>query len=193
MLPDSLEAAIAKIHAIANEYCENQIYVWPGFDPIDPDPDKYFRQHRVEFDGELFIRYPVKRTFDPIPMDRIKEAERSLGANLPGDYKVLLEKFGPFHLPGDADIRIQSPMDALRATRACWCYEDKPLSVLAISPYNATSDGNAIGYIRQGDSFGPSIYEFDHELVHMADSPSLWTHKVADCLADFVLDYLDRG
>lgn len=64
--------------------------------------------------------------------------------------------------------------------------------MLAISQYNATSDGNAIGFVRHGESFGSSLYELHHVRVHGIDSPSHWTRKLADCLADFVVECLDR-
>jgi hypothetical protein len=192
-MADTLEAAIARIHAVGNEFCESQMYDWPGFTPRDPDPARFFKQEGIEFDGVLFIRYPVKKTFKPVPRNQIEEEERSVGATLPSDYKRLIENFGAFHLPGKANVAFESPAEALKTTRARWCYAGKPLSVLAISKYHATSDGNSLGFIREGDSFGMSLYEFDHERVHVGDDPSLWTRKIGDSLADFVLEYLRRN
>jgi hypothetical protein len=189
-MPDSLETAIARINAVSSDLCESQMYAWPGFNPMNPDPDRFFAQEGIEFDGLLFIRYPVKRTFNPIPRAQLEDEERVVGATLPSDYRLLLEEFGTFHLPGKAKVAIESPAEALRTTRACWCYEGKQLSVLAISAYNATSDGNAIGFVRQGDSFGMALYEFDHERLYQGDDPSLWTTKISDSLADFVVEYL---
>lgn len=190
-MPNILDSLIARIRSIGDEYCENQMSVWPGFNPTDCDPEEFFRERGIEFDGLLFIRYPVKTTFNPIPIARIEDEERSLGVTLPSDYKVLLQQFGEFHLPGNASIRIESPLEALRTTRWAWCYGDRPLSALAISSYDATSDGNSIGFVRNGDSFQREIYEFNHELVYQGDSPSLWTKKISNCLAEFLFDYLD--
>jgi hypothetical protein len=134
----------------------------------------------------------VNQTFHPIPNRQIEATETRLGASVPSDYKRLLQLFGEFHLPGAARICIDSPARALEATRAVWCYEPKPLRVLAISPYHQTSDGNSIGFLRGRDSFQTAIYEFDHELLDQGDDPSLWTRKLGDCLADFLLEYLER-
>ena len=190
---NSLELAIAKIRSIGDAHCQNQMYVWPGFNPMDPDPEAFFKKQGIDFDGLLFIRYPVKRTFRPLPAALISDEERSLEVKLPGDYKTLLEMFGEFHLPGKASVCIRAPARALALTRGAWCYEGKPLSALAISNFNNTSDGNSIGYIREGNCFRPELFEFDHELLYEGDNPALWTRKVGDCLADFLLEYLDRN
>lgn len=168
------------------------MYVWPGFDPVDPNPGSFFKQRGIEFDGTLFIRYPVKRTFSPLSEDQLDQQEQFLGATLPQDYRQLLQQFGPVHLPGKAAIIIKPPDEAIRTTRAAWCYEDTPLSVLAISGYNRTCDGNSIGFIRSGGLFQPEVYEFNHELRYDGDDLHLWTRKVGDSLADFLLEYLNR-
>jgi hypothetical protein len=187
----AFDSLAAKISSLSEARCENQMYVWPGFDPMNPNPGKFFKKLGIKFDGDLFISYPVKITFAPLSKEELVHQERLLGIELPLDYKLLLQRFGPVHLPGGANIIIESPQEALKTTRAAWCYEGKPLSVLAISSYNRTSDGNSIGFIRNGNSFGPEIYEFDHELVHNEDDPKAWTKKAGDSLAEFLLEYLD--
>lgn len=78
-------------------------------------------------------------------------------------------------------------------TQQLWCYEEgQPLRVLAISAYNVTSDGNSIGFVRDGNSFQDTVFEFNHELGYKGDDPSFWATKISDCLADFVIDYLER-
>jgi len=127
-------------------------------------------------------------------MDQIEDVERTLGVSLPNDYRVLLHEFGDFHLPGSANITFESPAEALKTTEmAFWCNVGSPLSALAISPYDATSDGNWIGFLRDGDFFQPAIYEFDHERVRKGKNPSLWTKKISSCLADFIIEYLERN
>lgn len=191
-MSSDLETLIAKMHSVGDDYCENQMYVWPGFSHANDDPEKFFAQQGIEFDGILHIRYPVSKTFDPVPADQLAHEEHSLGATLPDDYKLLLQEFGQFHLPGKASIILESPAEAVKTTRNGWCYKGQSLSVLAISPYNQTSDGNSIGFIRTGDSFSPTLYELDHELRCKGDNPSLWTKKVGDSLTAFLLGYLDR-
>jgi hypothetical protein len=56
-MSNSLEAVIERIRFIGDDSCVNQMYIWPGFDPIDPDPAAFFRERGIDFDGELFIRY----------------------------------------------------------------------------------------------------------------------------------------
>ena len=179
-----------RIRSLGDAFCENQMYVWPGFDPEDPNPRKFFRKLGIKFDGDLFIRYPVKKTFSPISGDQLNQQERSLGLKIPDDYRQLLQQFGPVHLPGNANIVINSLQEAVKTSRG-WCFKSASLSVLAISSYDLTSDGNSIGFIRSGDLFQPEVYEFDHELVSLEDDPRLWTRKLGDSLADFLLDYLN--
>jgi len=52
-MSSSLDALISKVRSISDEYCENQMYVWPGFDPMDPNPKSFFKKHGIKFDGEL--------------------------------------------------------------------------------------------------------------------------------------------
>jgi hypothetical protein len=124
-------------------------------------------------------------------VERILEEENKIGVLLPTEYKSLLEEFGGVHLPGRADVAINTPMTALKSTRGVWCYEGNPLSVRAISSYNHDTDGNSIGFIRQGSEFSSIVYEFDHELVYKGDDISLWSRPLANTLAEFLLNYLD--
>jgi hypothetical protein len=92
-MPTSFDSLIAKIRSIADAYCENQMYVWPDFDPTDPNPRAFFRKRGIKFDGDLFIRYPVKKTFSPLSGGELDHEERSLGVALPADYKQLLQQY----------------------------------------------------------------------------------------------------
>ena len=189
-MSSKFDSLAEKIRSIGEVECENQMYVWPGFDPEDPNPKRFFKKLEIKFDGDLFIRYPVKKTFSPIPAEQLNRQERALGVTLPDDYRQLLQQFGPVHLPGNANIVIDSLEDAIKTSRARWCHKGKALSALAISSYNLTSDGNSIGFIRSVDVFQSEVYEFDHELVHQGNDPRLWTKKVGKSLADFLLEYL---
>ena len=191
-MSSTFDSLVAKIRSISEACCENQMYVWPGFDPLDPNPKSFLKNRGIKFDGNLFIRYLVKQTFSPLSEDQLDQQERSLGVRLPVEYKQLLQHFGPVHLPGKAKIIIKSPEEAIKATRAAWSYEGTPLFVLAISSFNERSDGNSIGFIRSGDRFQAEIYEFDHELYRPGDNPGLWTRKVGESLADFLLEYLNQ-
>lgn len=180
-----------KIRSIADDYCESQMYCWPGFDPMDPDPGAFFHKLRIEFDGDLFIRYPVKNTFCPMTHEAILEEESKVGVLLPTDYKLLLAEFGSLHLPGAANIAIKRPIEALRSTRSMWCSEGTPLNALAISSYNHEADGNSIGFIRDGSKFSSIIFQFDHELAYKEEESSLWSKPQAESLSEFLLGYLE--
>ena len=189
---NSVDIAISRIRSIGDEYCENQVYVFPDYDPVECDRTALCQRLGIPFTDDLMIRYPANRTFQPLSTTLIDDAERSLGVAIPDDYKVLLATFGEFHLPGNASICIDAPTAALATTRGAWCYEGTPLSALAISTFNETSDGNSIGYLRDGDRFLPVLFEFKHELRYEGDDPKLWTEKIADSLSDFLIAYLDR-
>lgn len=193
MLRFEVGSAIAKIRSVANKYCENQMYMWPDFDGLDPNPDLFFAKRGIEYDGSLFIRYPVKKTFDPISRDQIEAEERLLDVSLPEDYKILLETFGEFHLPGDCVVCLNAPMNALELTRECWCRGDAPLQALAISQYWKTGDGNCIGYVSRGNKFGPGLFEFDHELTNDDGNPSTFAKPLANSLCEFVCSYIKNG
>lgn len=192
VMSDSLETVIQRIQSMGDEYCQNQMYLWPGFDLEHPDPAAFFAARGIEFDGDLFIRYRVKETFHPMTVERIADEERIVGAVLPQDFKTLLEVFGEFHLPGPANIFLRSPAHALEITRNQWSYEDRPPRVLAISSYNQTSDGNSIGFLREGNTFQEELFEFNHERRPLSEETSFWTKKLNNSLADFILDHLDR-
>lgn len=89
-MSDCLGLLREKLRSISSHYCENQLYVWPGFNPEIHDPDEFFASRDIEFDGELFIRYRVERTFRPLTAAQIAREERLIGAKLPADYTAFL-------------------------------------------------------------------------------------------------------
>lgn len=95
-----LQSLLDKIRSIADEHCESQMYCWPGFDPMDPNPKKFF-----------------KKTFSPMSAQKIAEEEREIGVDLPLEYKTILCEFGGVHLPGNANVAIETPLEALRNSR----------------------------------------------------------------------------
>ena len=174
-------------------YCVRQMYDWPGFDQMHPNPKKYFKRLGIEFDGNLFIRFPMKLTFNPIAVDRIVEEERTIGVLLPIEYKLVLEEFGRVNLPVTADVTIETPLEAVSNTRCAWWRSEKPLPMLAISTFNTTSDGNGIGFIRTGSQFSPVVYEFSLGLLDDGDDPLRWARPLANSLSEFLLNYLDES
>jgi hypothetical protein len=187
----SLEDAIAKIRSVGQHLCENQGHVFPDYDHMNGDATAVCERLGIPFTDDLFIEYPTERTFCPIDEADIAQEEQELGVRLPSDYKTLLNVFGEFHLPGNAVICIESPLHAAHTSQGAWQI-DENLTALAISSYNVHSDGNSIGFLRQGDRFGDELFEFNHELRYHGDDPTLWTKRLASSLSEFIVSYIDQ-
>ena len=186
-----IETAIDLIRSVGDKFCENQAYIFPEYDPSACDATALCKRLRIPFTDDLMIRYPASRTFNPLTRKAIAQEEKALGTTLPSDYKTLLETFGEFHLPGRESLCFEGPAAAAKLTQQYWAQE-QPLNALAISSYHKTSDGNCIGFIRNGSKFGDELFEFDHELVYQGEDPRLWTKKLADSLSTFLAKYLRR-
>ncbi|MFN3153432.1 SMI1/KNR4 family protein [Bremerella sp.] len=186
----AIDLAIDRIRAIGSHVCENQVYVFDDYDPHECDPTAVCQRLGIPYSDELFLSYPAERTFDPIPWAQIEAEEQQLGATLPDDYKTLLATFGRFHLPGRASICLRSPVDSSEVGQDAWSIPEN--GILAISNYMQESDGNMIGFIRNGEQFAPELYEFSLDLRWMTSSDQPWQIKRADSLADFVIQYLDQ-
>ena len=184
----SVEDAIAKIRSVGHIMCENQGHVFPDYDHMNGDATAVCERLGIPFTDDLFIEYPTERTFFPIDETEIAQEERELGVRLPTDYKRLLNVFGEFHLPGNAVICIEAPLRAAYTSRGAWQI-DESLNALAVSSYNVNSDGNSIGFLRQGERFGDEIFEFNNELRYHGDDPKLWTTRLAGYLAEFIVSY----
>ncbi len=188
----SIEIAIETIRSVGDEYCENQAYIFPDYDPIECDATALCDRLGIPHTDDIIIRYPSNRTFSPIDADLIAQQEAEIGITLPQDYKTLLESFGEVHLPGHANVCINSPTIAVNATRGYWVAEPAPLTMLAISKYNDTSDGDAIGFLRDDDRFGDAVFKFDHELIYGDNGPAKCSTQIADSLGDFIMRYLAK-
>jgi hypothetical protein len=189
MTNSMLDEAVARIRGVADVHCENQVYVFSDYDYENYDATAVCERLGIPYSDDLYLCYPVKSTFDPLSESDIDAAERDLGATLPTDYKELLLQFGQFHLPGKEVICVEGPRQAAATTRACWTYEGA-LTVLAISSYHKTADGDSIGFLRNGNSFGNELYHFNHDLRENGDDPKQWSEKVANSLAEFIVSHL---
>lgn len=185
-----IDLAIERIRAISHELCKNQVYVFDDYDPHECDPTAVCERLGIPYSEELFLEYPVERTFEPLTAAQIVVEEEQLGATLPEDYKTLLATFGKFHLPGTASFCLWAPTDAAQVGEEAWSVPDN--GILAISTYMQESDGNMIGFIRAGDHFAPELYEFSSDLRWMDDPDQPWQIKRADSLAEFVIQYLNE-
>jgi len=195
-MTNQLEMAIEKIRSVGDRLCENQVYYFDDYE-FDPetgigDATALCDRLGIPFTDDIVIEYPASATFSPLPDSEIATLEESLSATLPEDYKQLLLTFGAFHLPGNADICLSTPSSAISSTCGVWQFEDPAtLPVLAISSYHQNGDGDSIGFIRNGELFDPAIFVFKHELRYEGDDPALWTERVADSFAAFVIAYVD--
>lgn len=192
-MTDCLQDAVARIRAVGEVICEEQMYCFPGFDSIEDDPDDFFSERGVEFDGVLFVRFPARLLYKPIPMEEIEEEEQLLGVELPTDYKSLLATFGEFYVPGDhIGSVLYRPIDA-HEDSGNYGYPDSAVTALTIARYNDVSDGNAIGYICQDGRVLPQLFRFEHELQYDSANPMRNVQKVGESLSQFLIEYLDRN
>lgn len=188
----NIEIAIETIRSVGDEYCENQAYIFPDYDPMECDATALCDRLGIPYTDDIIIRYPASRTFAPIEADIIAQQEAEIGITLPQDYKTLLETLGEVHLPGHANVCIDSPANAVRTTRGYWIAEPAPLTMLAISTCNDTSDGDAIGFLLDGTRFGDAIFKFDHELIYGDDGPEKCSTQIASSLGEFIAQYLAK-
>src|SRR5688572_18231073 len=85
-MDNRIERVIKCIRGAADVICERQMYCYPGFDPELHDPIDFFAAQGIDFDGELFVRFPTSRLFAPIPKTDLLAEAKTLGLTLPSDY-----------------------------------------------------------------------------------------------------------
>jgi|GEM_PF-4701999 len=186
----------AAMQRIRRKFCSTQVYEFDDYE-VDSDlgfgdPTAVCQRLGIPVTDELFLDYPAERSFVPLADELINELETAMEATLPVDYRWLLRSYGPCHLPGRSHVRFYSPTSAVGATLGAWWHDGEPRTapVLAIATYHATADGNALGFLRDGNSFSPEVYELDHDLRWTDPDPKHWTHKRADSLGEFLLNYI---
>ena len=191
-MASTLETAIAKINSVGDRLCENQVYYFDDYEHELADPAPLCTRLGIPVTDEIVIEYPANRTFSPLTESDISALEKTFGASLPEDYRRLLATFGTFHLPGNAALCMHSPSSVISASCGGWLFDDPvTIPVIAISPYHQYSDGNSIGFIRKGAEFGAELFVFDHELRYKGDDPTLWSERIADSFAAFIISYID--
>jgi hypothetical protein len=191
-MDNQIERVLKCIGRVADEICERQMYCFPGFDPETDDPTDFFAARGIEFDGELFVRFPTSQLFAPIPKADLLAEAKTLGLTLPADYVEILSTFGSFTPPGND---IWSPV--LRPTEACsfatgYGYPEIPIAALAIADFNNVSDGNAIGFLCDRGVVEPTLFRFEHENQFDPDEPRANVKPIADSLAEFLISYLEK-
>lgn len=192
VMENRIEQVMKCIRSVADVICERQLYCFPGFNPELHDPIDYFAAQGVDFDGELFVRFPTSRLFEPIPKADLLAEAKTLGLTLPADYVAILSTFGSFTPPGnDIWSPILRPTDAFRYAKS-FGYSKAPITALAIADFNDVSDGNAIGFICDGGVVESALFRFDHEIQFDPKQPSANVRPIADSLSEFLLWYLEK-
>jgi hypothetical protein len=188
----ALESAIARINSVRNRLCHAQIYCFDDYDPATGDATALCNRLGIPVIDDIVVQFPVEATFAPLARSQIAMLEMDIGSRLPDDYKRLLAEFGPLYLPGKADIGFYSPEVVIKRTCRGWRFDNPAtMPVLSISAYHCHCDGDSIGFIREGNSFGPELYRFKHERRSDGDEPTKWTERLAGSLAEFILSYIE--
>ena len=188
----TLDTAIDAITRAGERKCRSQIYSFPDYDPYTHNYKDVCKRLGIRAKDDIILTYPAKSTFSTLDSSSIDTLETVLNANLPDDFRQLIERFGAFHLPGDAGIQIGSPDWILSYTLDGWDFDDpESVPMIAISPYSLDCDGDAIGFLRGDSRFGDELYRFRHDLRHEASSPTEWSTWLAPSIADFLVSYLE--
>src|SRR5262245_9075220 len=89
-MSSALENAIARVRSAGDRTCETQVYYFDDYDPTTGDATALCKRLGIPFTDEIVIEFSIKRTFNPLPVSRIKSLSNQLEASLPKDYSSLL-------------------------------------------------------------------------------------------------------
>ena len=124
----------------------------------------------------------------PVPPDYIRSLEAAVCAQLPKDYSLLLERFGAIDIPADVPIAVYDPAVICGYVASIYNMDGTIRSkwpALPIAKYDRFGDD--IGYLRDGDQFGPSLVILDHEGPWTVEN-DYWHKPFANSFADLVAD-----
>lgn len=197
-MQNELDLAIAKIRSVGDRMCWAQVY---SFDDCEVDPEtgiadatNVCKRLGIPYSDDVILEFPAKSTFAGHAQSDVRELEQALQATVPADYFRLMTEFGSFRLPGDDDIGFYSPRTIVACEGLPWeLGHIASWPVLAISFFHRDSDGDCIGFLRETEAkFGSPLYLFRHEERYLGDDPKLWSERIADSLAEFLIDYIDQ-
>ena len=187
----ALSDAIESITRSGKRKCKSQIYSFHDYDPSTHNYADVCKRLGIRVKDSVVLTYRSQATFSPISADAIAALETTLNAGVPDDFKSLLAKFGPFHLPGKAGIQIGFPDASIDFTLGAWDFDDaSTVPILAISPYSLDCDGDAIGYIRNGSNFDDELFRFRHDERYGESDVSQWSSTLAPSLSEFIVSHL---
>lgn len=177
--------AIRTIEQSADRTVVNQ--VWYFFD--SPNDLPFLRRLRgltppSDPLNDPYITFRMRDTFAPVPQCYVASLESSLNATLPTDYKIILKKFGPIHIPGEKNTL--ALIDPMTICHRLLTYDYRPWETPLIPIAHYTGDPNAIALKRNAGTFLPEIYRLNHELSNGNDLQS----PIFDSLADLILHQL---
>lgn len=100
----------------------------------------------------------------PVPATYLRSLEVALGATLPREYKLLLEKVGLPALPGEPAIEFYDPATICAYAGSVFNLEEAPPTSWAAVPLARVGPhGDDLGLLRDSDTFGSTVYLLDHE------------------------------
>jgi hypothetical protein len=122
-----------------------------------------------------------------IPAMHLRSVEVALSAELPRDYKLLLEKVGLPRLPGLPEVVFHDPATICAYGASIFNLEEKPPGEWPCLPIaRVGASGDDLGLLREGGVFLPELRHFDHELLWRGP-PENWSLREADSVCTFVV------
>ena len=123
----------------------------------------------------------------PVPADYLRSVEVALGAELPLDYKLLLQKVGLLVIPGTPAIELHEPAAICAYGASIFNLEGVPPREWPGIPIaRIGTHGDDLGLLRSGSRFGPEVLAFDHERVWRGD-PRDWTSLVSEDFSSLIV------
>jgi len=179
--------ALAALRLLGEHVLTNQIYCFDGIDEPRQARALCRRLGIPESDDE-YVTYPAKATFTPVPRSHLRSLEVALSAALPADYKLLLEKLGAFHLPGEPRCSLLGPASICAYGASIFNFQENPPWTWPAIPIGSLgTHGDNIGFLRTAQGFSPNVHLLDHEHLWLADRVE-WHQELSPSLSQFVLE-----
>jgi hypothetical protein len=130
-------------------------------------------------------------------MAALEELERDLGAKLPDEYKAVVLHLGMFsgvpECEDSEEFVLITPSQAIELCNS-WNFDDIPpneFQTIGIGMYSC--GGDMMGYVRNGNTFGPELWLLDHEMSLGLAEASLNDTVLAESLTAFLRRSLLTG
>jgi hypothetical protein len=124
------------------------------------------------------------------PREYLMAVEVALQGALPKQYSVLVEKFGPFLLPGEPSVELYDPAVICAYVGSIYNMDDQlPHTWPAVPIARYGDSGDDLGFLRSGRDFSPALVLLDHE-GPWTTLDDYWHSEVAESLSAFVVSRL---